>query len=446
MTNSNKNTNTEMTHLVSEYVIVDKNGILDEISHQANNLYNYCLYLEKASLHKYHKFIPYYSLDKIIRAKANAKENVLYRKCGYTQTAQQTIKEVCDAIKSFFSGLHDYKQNSDKYRSQGKPGMPKYLKKGHRHLFKVTNQCARIKGDYLVIPKFDLKIKLDERIKHNQLKEVVFKPLSKNRFRVLVCYEIPTVKLKEDNGIYVAIDPGLDNAFTCVTNNPEKRPLLINGRGLKSVNQFYNKRRAQLSKMHAQNHQCIRQVNTRVGIMNVYSESNQMVKLTEWRNNKVKQFAHKASKSIIDYALSCDANTIIIGKNKNQKQKTKLSKRVKQNFISIPHNMIIGMIKYKAALAGINIIETEESYTSQTSFLDNELPIKTNGNKARKENGISPINRRIHRGLFKSNNGTLINADVNGAFQIMRKVKSEITPNPELVKIIQRPMKQNIKF
>lgn len=446
MTNSNKNTNTKMTHLVSEYVIVDKNSILDEISHQANNLYNYCLYLEKASMHNHQGFITYYDLCKILKKKTDAKENTLYHKCGYVQTAQQTIRDVCDTMISFFKESQDYKKYPNKYRGQKKPTMPRYLKKGHRHTFKVTNQCARVKGDYLVIPKFDLKIKLDERIKHNQIKGVVFKPLSKNRFRMLVCYEISIVKLKADNGIYVAIDPGLNNAFTCVTNNPTKRPLLINGRGIKSVNQYYNKRRAQLSVIHAQNQQCVRHIKTRTGLMNVYSESNQMVKLSKWRTTKIRQFAHKASKSIVDYALNCDANTIIIGKNKNQKKNINLSKRVNQNFVGIPHNTIIDMIKYKAALAGINIVETEESYTSQTSFLDNELPIKENGNKARKEKGISPTNRRIHRGLFKSDNGTLINADVNGAFQIMRKAQPEVNPNSALVNTIQQPIKQNIIF
>lgn len=445
MTNSNSNKDTDITYLSSEYIIVDKNGILNEISHQANNLYNYCLYLERASMHNHQGFIPYYDLYKIIKSKSDENENVLYRKMGYAQTAQQTIKEVCNTMTSFFKELHDYQEHPGKY-PQGCPRMPKYLKKGHRHFFRVTNQCVRVKNGYLRIPKFDLQIKLDEKIKINQIKEILFSPLSKNRFKMLVCYEVPTVKLKDDNGIYVAIDPGLDNAFTCVTNNPTKHPLLINGRGAKSVNQFYNKRRAQLAKIHAQNHQCVRQINTKTGIKEVYSESNQMLKLTEWRNNKVKQFAHKASKRIIDYTLSCNANTIIIGHNKNQKNQTKLSKKVNQNFIGIPHNMIIKMIKYKANLVGITVIETEESYTSQTSFLDNELPIKTNGNKARKENGITPINRRIHRGLFKSDNGTLINADVNGAFQIIRKVHPEVIPNSKLVKIIQQPIKYNVKF
>ena len=441
MANSNDNM---VTHLVSEYVICDKNNILNNIAHQANNLYNWCLYLQRASLHNNHKLISYCDLCKIVRNKTIAKENLLYRKCGYAQTAQQVLREVCDTLIFFFRELNDYKEHPNKYSAR--PRMPKYLKKGHRHAFKVTNQCAKVKGGYLVIPKFNLKIKLDERIKHNQIKEVVFKPLSKNRFRVLVCYEVPTVKVKKDNGTYVAIDPGLDNAFTCVTNNPTKYPLIINGRGVKSVNQFYNKRRAELSKMHAQNHQCVRQIKTRNGIINVYSESNQMLQITEWRNTKIKQFAHKASKRIIDYALSCDANTIIIGKNKKQKQNMNLGKHTNQNFVGIPHSIIINMIKYKAILAGINVIEAEESYTSQTSFLDNELPIKDNGNKARRENGISPINRRIHRGLFKSDNGTFINADVNGAFQIMRKVQPEVGPNPKLIKMIQRPVKLNINF
>ncbi|MCR5586504.1 MAG: IS200/IS605 family accessory protein TnpB-related protein [Lachnospiraceae bacterium] len=121
---------------------------------------------------------------------------------------------------------------------------------------------------------------------------------------------------------------------------------------------------------------------------------------------------HKASKYLIDYALENDFNTIVIGNNKNWKQESSMSKRVNQSFVGIPHMRFIEMVQYKAQNTGLNVILTEESYTSGTSFLDNEEPIKTNYDKS----------RRVQRGLFVSNNGIKINADVNGAYQIMRKV------------------------
>lgn len=134
------------------------------------------------------------------------------------------------------------------------------------------------------------------------------------------------------------------------------------------------------------------------------------------------RFAHEASKRIVDFALSHELNTIIIGKNKGQKQRSCMSKQNNQNFIGIPHQVMINLIRYKANLAGIVVIQHSEAYTSQTSFLDKEEPIRENGDKARQRKGLSPIKRRLKRGLYKADTGQLINADINGALQIIKKV------------------------
>jgi len=140
--------------------------------------------------------------------------------------------------------------------------------------------------------------------------------------------------------------------------------------------------------------------------------SNKLQRLTDKRNNKIDYFLHNASRKIIDWCIFYKIDTIIIGKNDNWKQRSKMSKKVNQSFIQIPHAMFIEKLKYKAENKGIKVICTEESYTSGTSFLDGELPIKANYDKS----------RRIKRGLFESNDGELINADLNGAYQIIRKV------------------------
>jgi putative transposase len=137
-----------------------------------------------------------------------------------------------------------------------------------------------------------------------------------------------------------------------------------------------------------------------------------MDRLTCARNHKIDDYMHKASKFLIDYAITNNFNTIVIGNNKEWKQKASMSKIVNQSFVGIPHMRFIEMIQYKAQNVGLTVILTEESYTSGTSFLDNEMPVKANYNKS----------RRVNRGLFVSNNGTKINADVNGAYQIMKKV------------------------
>ena len=121
---------------------------------------------------------------------------------------------------------------------------------------------------------------------------------------------------------------------------------------------------------------------------------------------------HKISRFIIDYAVKNNISKIVIGLNKGWKDEINLKKKVNQNFVGIPYDMLINQIKYKALLEGIEVIVTEEKYTSGTSFIDNEMPTKEFYNKK----------RRIYRGLFKSNRGVLINADINGACQILRKV------------------------
>lgn len=426
--------------LSSEYLIADKTGILTEVSKQANNLYNASLYQLRHQFIKKHNLVNYSWLDKCFKTKYRNRENMLYHQLGYVQSAQQTLKEVNTIWYSWFKALKAYKTNPSKFT--GKPHMPKYLPKAKKHVFFVTNQNAKAKNGYLTIKKFDLKLKLADNL--GKIKQVVFKPLSKKRFKVLVQYEVPDVQAKEDNGIYVGIDPGLDNAFTCVTNVKVK-PLIINGKGVKSVNQYYNKQRAKLSKLHAEYHQCCKDIQTQQGVKTVYNESNHMLELTDWRNNKIKQFAHKATKSIIDYALNCGANTIVIGNNKGLKRSSNLGKRNNQNFIGIPHSVMVNTLEYKAKMVGITIIKANESYTSQTSFLDNEKPCKQNGNYHRKLKGLTPVKRRVKRGLFKSNNDTLINADVNGAYQILRKVFPKVKADG-IVGLVLSPVKYNVSF
>ena len=414
---------------VSTYIIKDEAGTLDYVSEQANKLYNASLYQIRQHFFK-KNYVNYNWLDKYFKEAYQNKQNMLYRSLKLVQIAQQTLKETTNMWYAWIQALKAYKANPKKF-GMVRPNMPGYLKKGKRHTFYATNQNAKVKGDYLVIKKLNLKLKLDDETKNHRIKQVTFTPIANDKFKVRVIYDVPKKQLKSDNERYVSIDPGLNNAFTCV-NNVGIKSLIINGKGAKSVNQFYNKKIAELKKKHVQ-----------YGQSKSYSKA--MNKLSYWRETKLNQFAHKASRSIVKYALSCDANTIIIGYNKKMKQNSNMGKRNNQNFIGIPHSRIIHMIEYKANEAGINVIKINESYTSQTSFLDNEKPCKQNGNYQRKLKHLSPINRRVHRGLFKSNKGILINADVNGAFQIMRKAfpKAKVDGIED---VVLRPFKYNIDF
>ena len=291
----------------------------------------------------------------------------------------------------------------------GRPKLPKYKTKGGLSTIIVDNQTAKLRRNgYVEIPCMDkFKVKLAHP-ETTAIQEVRIVPQNR-RFIVEVVYKTNKItQYKPDNGRYLGIDPGVNNAFTLATNVPGITPVIVNGKPIKAVNQFYNKQRAQLTSIH--------------DLLGQNRSSHRLASLDFFRNQKMNRFAHEASKRIVDFALSHGLNTIIIGKNKGQKQRSRMNKQNNQNFIGIPHQIMINLIKYKANLAGIVVIQHSEAYTSQTSFLDKEEPIRENGDKARKRKGISPAKRRLKRGLYKADTGQLINADVNGALQIIKKV------------------------
>lgn len=315
-----------------------------------------------------------------------------YSNMPVSSSSQQCLRLLEKNWKSFFESIKKWNKCKNGYT--GMPKLPKYKKKNGREILILTNGNCKIKDGIINFPKtfgdFKLKTKVDN------LQQIRIIPRNRH-FVIEVIYKINVEDTKEDNGKYVSIDIGLDNLAT-LTNNCGLKPIIISGRKLKSENKYYNK---QISHY--------REVAKR---MNQLDYTKRMSKLTNKRNNKITNLIHKASKSVIDYALSCDANTVVIGNNKDWKRESSMSKKVNQSFVGIPHQMLINQIIYKAENEGINVIVTEESYTSGTSFLDNEMPIKENYNKS----------RRIFRGLFLSNEGIRINSDVNASYQIMKKV------------------------
>ena len=364
-------------------------NLLNEFCYKSKNLYNYANYIIRQEFIKNGNWIRYNNLDKILKQEGN---NFDYKNMPLASCSQQCLKLLDKNWKSFFQSIKDYNQNPSKYL--GRPKLPKYKPKNGRNILILTSQNCKIQKGIVKFPKtfkgFYLKTKV------NKLQQVRIIP--KDRYLVVeIVYKINNIVPMLDNNKYISIDLGLDN-FVTVVNNCGLKPFVINGKGLKSINQYYNKQISYYKSISKR--------------MNGLDYTNRISKITNKRNNKVDDFIHKASRYIVDYCRDNKINTIIIGNNKNWKQNSKMSKVVNQNFISIPYYKFIEKVKYKAEEIGINIIITEESYTSGTSFLDNELPIKENYNK----------NRRIHRGLFISNNNIRINADVNGAYQIMKKV------------------------
>lgn len=371
-------------------------NMLCEYTHLAKNLYNHANYLVRNEFVETGKWLQYQELDKILKQDFDYPD---YSNMPASQSAQQVLRLLETSWKSFFKSIKDWSKNKEKY--SGKPKLPKYKPKDGKMVLIITNQQVRQKGDLLHFPKtfcgFTVRprcITLDNFEKINQVRVV---PKGQS-FCLEIVYSISVESdLLPDNGRYMSIDLGLDNLATVATNIG-LNPIIVNGKGLKSTNQYYNKKKAHYQSVAKQ--------------MNNQHYTNRLYRLTQKRNLKVEDYLHKASRYIVDFALENQINTIVIGNNKNWKQSSSLGKVTNQAFVSIPHQKLIDKICYKAQLCGIQVILTEESYTSGTSFLDSELPEKVYYNKK----------RRVHRGLFVSNQGIKINADVNAAFQIMKKV------------------------
>ena len=223
------------------------------------------------------------------------------------------------------------------------------------------------------------------------------------------CYVIEIIYEKQEkelinNDNYLSIDLGLNNLMTCYDTKNNKS-IIINGKPVKSINQYYNKKKTTIQSDLIKN--------------NKKYNSNKLNNLTLKRNNKITDYLHKSSRFIVNYCVNNNISNLVVGYNKEWKQEINIGKRNNQNFVQIPHQKLIYMLEYKCKLEGINFIQNEESYTSKCSALDLEIL-----NKHDKYMG-----KRVKRGLFVSSEGIKINADLNGALNILRKVAPDKEQN-----------------
>ena len=346
--------------------------MLMDFCHKSKNLYNHANYIIRNKFTKENILVSYGELDKILKKDYDYPD---YQSMPTAQTAQQTLRLLCKNWKSFFKSIKDWKKHKDKYL--GRPKLPKYLKKDGQYILILTNQNCKLNNGKIRFPKtfcgFEITpefIKNDNAVSFQQVR---FLP-RRNRIVVEVVYTVAVLEEKHDNNRYIGIDIGVDNLAT-VCNNISDKAFIINGKPLKSMNKYYNKKISHY-----------REVAKR---MNNNDYSLRMHKLTVKRNSKIEDYLHKASRYIVDHCIENNINTIVIGNNKEWKQHADMGKKNNQTFVQIPFTRFIDMIRYKAEEYGVAVIETEESYTSGTSFIDNEEPVKENYNKS----------RRIHRGL-----------------------------------------------
>ena len=362
---------------------------LDRMLFLSKNLYNACLYIERQKFFEKRDskdssikgFLTNFELSKQLQD-AN---NLDYRALPVA-VSQQVCKQVYLAYKSFFA----------LYKKGLKARIPKYLDKtkGRNRLSFPKNAISRtIKNGVIKLTGLDCTFELPEYIDYKTIQQIDIIKTQNKTIKVLIIYSVPKVPLKEDNNRVLGIDLGLNNLMSVVSNTNDFKPLIYDGKYLKSVNQFCNK---QVSKLKSLSKNIITEK-----ICSIYRN----------RINKINSCLHRYSSDLINQAVSNNFNTIVIGKNTSWKQEINLGRVNNQNFVCVPFNSLINKIKYKASLKGIKVIETEESYTSKCSFFDDEFPCKHDIYQG----------ERIHRGLFKSSKGT-INADLNGALNIIRKV------------------------
>lgn len=319
------------------------------------------------------------------------------------QLGQHIIKQALNDFKNWLAALKDYKKNPTKYT--GRPKMPSYKKDSTS--FKITNQEAVIyktKFSYeLKLPRQKTRLPLSIDVKGKKLKEVTVSRYY-NYFKLNLVMEEYYTPLEKDKTFKAAIDFGVDNIVAISTNNGKS--LLVKGNVIKSKNQWFNK---QLAKnLRGQT----------IGTDTKAISSKALNRIYMKRNNYMRDILHKVSKEVITWCCKNDVGLIVLGRTKFWKQNINIGKANNQNFVQMPIYLLIQNIKDKAFLNGIEVIEQEESYTSKASFLDMDaIPIyKKDSNITYSFSGT-----RTKRGLYKDSLGRLINADLNGAGNILRK-------------------------
>ena len=358
--------------------------IIDEQCFHSKNLYNEANYVLRQKFINDGEYINYYDMNREFKTHENYK-------LTFSQPANCTLRLLDKNWKSYFKAIKDWKEHPDKYL--GMPKLPGYLPKDGRFPWMIPNN--QLYYDY---EKSTIYIRNRLMNDFDWYSRCIGRPIQvrfiphDTYFMMEIVYEIEVKDIDIESGRIAAIDIGVDNLIT-MSNNINESPLIINGKILKSINQKYNKEKA---KIQSELMKC-----------NEKSWSKKLDNLTFKRFCRVKNYMHNASALIIKWCVEHNIDTLVVGKNDTWKQE----KKHMQNFTSIPYEMLLGQLQYKCENAGIKYIEVNEAYTSGTSYLDNEVPIKENYNKE----------RRIQRGLFQAKN-MLINADVNGSLQIMRKV------------------------
>lgn len=365
---------------------------IDRAAFAAKNLYNAANYLVRQSFIRERRYLGYIEVFHCV--KDHEAYHALPRK-----VSNDILRLLDKNWRACFKALAVWRENPSQFL--GRPKLPGYKdkQKGRAILvydFQALSAVGLKRG--VVIPS-QLGIEITTR--QRNVKQVRIVP-RKSYYVVEVVYEREPSPAAVNPALFAGVDLGLNNLAAITSNKVGFVPRLVNGRPVKSINQFYHKRTAELQ--------------SRLGHP---GSTLRMERLTAHRTRQIDHYLHTASRRIIDLLVAEGIGTLIIGKNLLWKQEVKMGRRNNQQFGSVPHARFIDMLTYKAELVGIQIMLTEESYTSKASFLDADpLPVYD------PQCQMLPVfrGRRVKRGLYQAAGGRHINADVNGAYNILRKV------------------------
>lgn len=374
---------------------IGKNENISSLCKISNNLYNQALYIFRETLSKEDKWLSYFELDSIMKNTKNLDGNINYRLLK-AQCSQQILRILDKNIKGYYKSVQDYKKNPNKYK--GKPGLPNYKKRGSEFNLYYSNQSCKIKDRKIILSK-DISIPIPQYEKYSDLikdfKQIRIKPSSCG-YKIEIIYEVKDIEVSKGMEEKVAsIDLGIDNLATLIS---EDFTVLFSGKFVKSYNKLFNKTLAKLNSIK--------------DLQKIKGTTKRIKKLYYDRERYIEDVFHKISRKIVDLLVDSKITKLVVGYNKGWKQNVNMGKMNNQKFTQIPFARLVSYLEYKCELVGIKIVIYEESYTSKCDSLAFEKIGKHD----------SYLGRRKKRGLFQSSVGKIINADVNGALNIMRKV------------------------
>ena len=373
---------------------------IKELCHIAKNLTNEAIYNVRQYYFTEDKFLKYEKNYTLLKSSPNYKEL-------NSNMAQQILKEVDGSFKSFFGLIKLAKQG--KY-SLKDCKLPHYLPKDGYTTLVIG--FVRLNGNKLILPFSNnfkkthkvVEITIPPVLLDKKVKEIRILPKANARyFEIQYIYEAECIQRNLNTQNALALDLGVNNLVTAVSSTGKS--FIVDGRRLKSINQWFNKENARLQSIKDKQHFGKKPTNRQKAIARDC-------------NNKVNDYMNKAARMIIDYCINNDIGTLIAGYNVTFQRNSHIGKQNNQNFVNIPYGRLRDKLAYMCELNGITYVEQEESYTSKASFWDKDnIPVYNNDNP--KEYEFS--GNRVHRGLYETSNGKTFNADVNGALNIMRK-------------------------